>query len=218
MAGAGLLGKVFSGGAKGASDQRLNENQQRLQQQQIHNNDIINRASLQNSAATTRAGMQNSNALDRAGLDLSRKSFQQTEPNVQARQALTGSLMSRIQPLQMTGLSDRVSARMPKMNSIIDAIGPEARQAGSLLAQRGLSGLQSGGTQFADLPPVALPPELNLPPATLMALQKSGLLEKIMGGLGLAGSIAGALGEAGVFGQPTINGGVIDTTPPKRNW
>jgi hypothetical protein len=98
--------------------------------------------------------------------------------------------MERIQPLRMTGLSDRVQARMPQMNSIIDAIGPEARQSGKLLAQRGLTGL-GNPTRFDPLP------AQSLPPATLVALQKSGLLEKILGGLGLAGSVMGGLGQLG---------------------
>lgn len=163
-AGASLLGKIFGGGAKGSADQRMAENQQRLQQAQ----------------------MQNQYALGSAGMDLQRRQFQQQEPGMQARQALAGSILQRIQPLRLTGLSDRVSARMPQMNSIIDAIGPEARQAGSLLSSRGLSGLESGPTQFAPLPP-----------AQIAALQKSGLLEKILGAGGLIGSTVGALGDLG---------------------
>jgi hypothetical protein len=161
---AGLIGRIFGGGAKGASDQRLNENQQRLQQAQ----------------------MQNQYALGSAGMDLQRRQFAQQEPNAQAMQALRGSLLERIQPLKLSGLSERVQGRMPQMNSIIDAIGPEARQAGSLLAQRGVGGLQQGPTQFAPLPP-----------AQMAALKSSGLLEKILGAGGLIGSTVGALGDLG---------------------
>lgn len=223
-AGAGLLGKVFGGAAQGSADQRLNENQQRLQQQQQQNSDLIQRALLQSNNANTRATMQNdasqaraaiqnANALarasmtnadtyQRAGLDLNRRMFAQQEPNAQARQALAGSLLSRIQPVQIAGMP----AGMGVKRSIIDAIGPEAREAGALLSQRGLSGLQRGPAQFSDLPPVSLPdaylpdpvtlPDvINLPPATQAALQKSGMLEKIMGTLGLVGSVAGAVGQ-----------------------
>lgn len=196
-AGASLLGKLFSGGAKGAADQRQWENQQRLQQQQIQNNDILQRAQLTNNDALTRAQMTNTDQYNRAGLDLDRRKFSQQEPNAQARQAMLGSMLSRLQPLQISGLSDRVTARMPKMNSIIDSLGPEARSAGSLLASRGLSGLQSGPTKFDELAPMSMPDALNLPPATVQALQKSGLLEKIMGGIGLGGSLLGSLGNLG---------------------
>lgn len=177
-AGAGLLGKLFGNAAKGSADQRYGENYQNLQQTQMMNSDAL-----------ARAGLQNADNFGRANLDLNRKRFQQNEPGQQARQAMIGSLLQRIQPLKMSGLSDRVSARMPKMNSIIDALGPEARSAGGLLAQRGLSGLESGGTQFQDVP------ALNLPPATMAALQKSGLLEKLLGAGGLIGSTVGALGD-----------------------
>lgn len=222
---AGLIGKLFGGAAKGSADQRQNEYQQNLQRTQMQNNDALQRAQLMNNASTTRAQMQNSDALaraqmtnadqyNRAGLDLQRRAFAQQEPNSQARQALTGSLLSRLQPLQMSGLSDRVSARMPKMNSIIDSIGPDAREAGSLLAQRGLGGLQSGPTKFDAIAPMSLPGEVslpdlpNLPPATIMAMQKSGLLEKILGGVGLTGSIIGGLGQLGNFGKPTSGNGL----------
>lgn len=199
-AGASLIGRLFGGAGKGSADQRLTENDQRLRATQMQNADALARASLANSAATTRAAMQNSDTYNRAGLDLERRRFQQTEPNLQARQAAIGSLLSRIQPLALSGLSARTQGRMPRMNSIIDALGPEARQAGSLLASRGLSGLQAGPTQFADLPPVSLPPEVQLPPALVASLKGSGLLEKILGGGGLIGSIVGGLGDLGNFG------------------
>jgi len=197
------IAKMAGGAAQGSANQRLQENQQRLQQQQIQNTDVLGRAALTQNSAATRALMANRDALDRAGVDLQRKGFLQQEPNAQARQAMVGSMLSRLQPLQLSGLSSRVQTRMPKMNSILDALGPDARQAGSRLASRGLSGLQSGGTQFEALPAMQLPPELNLPPATVMALQKSGLLEKILGGVGLAGSLIGGLGALGGGGSPT---------------
>ena len=196
-AGAGLLGKLFSGAAKGSADQRMGENQQRLQQQQLQNSDALARAALMNNNATTRASMANTDNYNRAGLDLERKQFSQREPSVQARQALAGSLLSRIKPVQIAGMPEGMGVR----SSIIDTIGPEAREAGSLLSKRGLSGLRSGPTQFDEMPAVSLPDILSLPPATQMALQKSGLLEKLLGGAGLVGSIMGGLGELGV-GKP----------------
>lgn len=182
-AGASILGKIFGGAGKGASDQRLNENRQRLQQ-----------AGMMNQDALQRAGLQSNYNLAGAHLDLNRREFLQREPYVQAGQAAIGSLLSRIQPLALSGLSDRVSARMPRMNSIIDALGPEARQAGTLLAQRGVSGLEAGPTQFAELP------ALNLPPAMQAVLKSPGLLEKILGAGGLIGSTVGALGDLGSLG------------------
>lgn len=221
LGGASLLGKLFGGAAKGSADQRITENQQRLQQMQAQNSDALQRALLQSNNANTRASMANDNAyqrasmtnannLSRAGLDLDRRRYGLQEPSVQARQALAGSLLSRIKPVQINGMPAGMGVR----SSIIDAIGPEAREAGSLLAQRGLSGLQRGPAQFDALPDAALPnltlPEFaNLPPATQAALQKSGLLEKILGGVGLAGSIIGGLGELGGFekggGGTTLN-------------
>lgn len=201
MMAAPAIGKIFSGAAQGSAQQRTGENQQAMLQAQMQNADNIARAGLQsnnantradmaNANATTRASMQNSDNQFRAGLDLQRKQFTQREPSVQARQAMAGSLLSRIQP--MNGSSS---------NSIINALGPDAREAGSLLAQRGLSGLQSGPSKFEDIPGVSLPdltlPDvLNMPPQVLAQMQKSGLLEKIMGTVGLIASGAGAIGSA----------------------
>lgn len=214
---AGLMGKIFGGAAKGSAEQRMGENQQALLQAQLQNSDNIARAGLMSNNANTRAGMQNDNATTRAsmqnsdnqfraGLDLQRKQFSQNEPSVQARQAMVGSLLSRIQPIRAPG----GGSQMP---SIIDALGPEAREAGGLLSQRGLSGLQSGPSKFADipgvsLPDVTLPDVLNLPPQQLAALQKSGLLEKIMGTLGIAGSAIGAFGSGNTPVTPTSGNGL----------
>jgi|GEM_PF-6219303 len=210
--------KIFGGASKGSSDQRMDENWQRLQQQQQQNNDILQRAQLQSQDAWNRTSAQSGDALNRAGLDMERKRFQQSEPDTQARQAMIGSMLQRIQPMQMTGLSERVQGRMPKMNSLIDALGPEAREAGGLLSQRGLSGLQSGPTQFDELPPLNLPPELNIPPAMIMALKKSGLLDKIFGGAGLLGNVLSAFkgggGDSRSVGTPPFIGRQLDGTQP----
>ncbi len=193
---AGLLGRIFGGASQGSAQQRMGENQQALLQAQMTNRDSLERAGLQSNNANTRAQLQNSGDQFRAGLDMERKRFQQNEPSVQAGQALRGSLMQNIQPI-------RAPRGFTQNPSIIDAIGPEARQAGGLLAQRGLQGLQNP-TQFEDMPAVSLPEVLNLPPQVLAQMQKSGLLEKIMGGLGIGGSLLGALG--------TLDGGAAERT------
>lgn len=221
------VGRIFGGAGKGAADQRLAENQQRLQQQQMQNSDLIQRALLQsnnantratmaNDNATTRASMTNADTYQRAGLDLNRRMFAQQEPNAQARQAVAGSLLSRIQPVQIAGMPQGMGVQ----RSIIDAIGPEARQAGSLLSQRGLSGLQRGPAQFSDMPPVSLPgltqPDvLNLPPATQAAMQGSGRMERLMGLIGLIGSGVGAVapGFDQYGGAPNTSGNRLPIDP-----
>jgi hypothetical protein len=182
----GTVGRIVGNAAGGMADQRYRENDQRLQMTRDANQNAIQRGSLQSS-----------HALNSAGVDLNRKQFQQNEPGVQARQAMVGNLLERIQPLQMQGLSARAQSSMPRMNSILDALGPEARQAGGLLANRGVTGLQNP-TQFDPIQ------ALNLPPAQVAALQKSGWLEKILGAVGLIGSVGGAFGG----GTPTSGNGL----------
>ncbi len=171
------IGRVAGNAAKGASDQRMAQNQQSIQHAASTNRDMLERASLANANQNSRAGMTNEHNQFSAGLDLQRKNFLQNEPNVQARQALTGSLMSRIQPM-------RAPSGFEQRPSILDAIGPEAREAGGLLAQRGLSGLKNP-TQFDAMPGVSLPDVLNMPPAMLAQVEKSGMLEKsVLAGAG----------------------------------
>jgi len=187
---AGKIGKVLGGSAKGAADQRFGENQQRLYQSQVQDRGVMDRAQLQERGT-----------MDRAQMEMQQAGFRQQEPGAQARQALVGSLLQRIQPLQMGG-------RGSGMSSIIDAISPEARAAGGMLQQRGVSGLQNP-TQFRDIP------ALQIPGLQQAALKDSGLLEKIMGGAGLAGSLIGALGDVNDLYQQTQGDyGRIDTTKP----
>jgi len=182
MAGASLIGRLFGNAGKGAADQRITENDQRQRQATTANSDALNRAQLQSGYN-----------LSGANLDLNQKQFQQNEPRVQAGNAARGSLLQNLQPLQMQG-SARMQQSMPKMNSIIDALGPEARQAGGLLAQRSLQGMQNP-TRFSPLA------ALNIPAYQQADIQKSGLLEKILGYGGLVGSTVGALGDLTSLGQ-----------------
>jgi hypothetical protein len=191
MAAAPLIGRIFGAAGGGASQQRITENDQRLRAAMAANQDALGRASLQSQ-----------HAIQGGNLDLNQRQFQQNEPNARAAQAVRGSILQNIRPLQLSGLSPRVAASMPRMTSIIDALGPEARQAGALLAKAGVSGLQNPST-FQPIQP------LNLPPAQVAALQKSGLLEKILGGVGLGGSLLGALGDL-----TSVSGGARGGTYP----
>ena len=198
MAAGPLIGKIFGGAAKGSADQRYNENQQRLTQTNQQNNNAIQLAQLMNTDALTRAQMHNTDAYQRATIDTDRKRYLLNEPSTQARQALAGNLLSRIQPITLSGLSDRVN--IPTFNSVLSSLGPEARQAGALLAQRGVTGLQNP-TQFDALPALSMPKPLEVPAMQQAQLQKSGLLEKILGGAGLVGSTIGAIGDLGALGR-----------------
>ena len=201
MAAGPLIGKIFGGAAKGSADQRYAENNQALANANQQNQLALALAQLKSSDAMQRAQMQNSYNLSGANVDMARKQFLQNEPSVQARQAMIGSLLNRIQPASLSGLSDRV--QIPNLqNSIISALGPEARQAGALLAQRGVSGLQNP-TKFDPLPAASMPGPLELPALQQAQLQKSGLLEKILGGAGLVGSTIGAIGDLGSLGRNT---------------
>jgi len=204
---AGMLGKLLSGGASASAQGRRTDNTQRLYQQQSQDRGLMDRAQLRESGTMNRAQLRESGLMDRARLEMQRAGFKQQEPGAQARQALAGSLLQRLQPLQSGG-------RGSGMSSIIDAISPEARQAGGLLQQRGLSGLQNP-TQFRDVPEMQVPGVQVPGGMQQQALKQSGLLEKILGAGGLIGSVVGSLGDVnGLYQQTQGDYGRIDRTPP----
>lgn len=195
LAGAGGLGKIFGGAAKGSADERAS------------NNDLIARrnalmASLYGTRqnATMNAAMSGSREQsDHANIDLDRRRHALAAPGVRGRQAVRGSLMQHLQPVSFSGLNPRIN--VPTMTGGLTpaALGPEVREMGALLSRQAILDQLEGdeftplkATNFNDAV-LATPPMENY--------QRSGLMEKILGGLGLAGSIAGGVGEA-VGGMP----------------
>jgi hypothetical protein len=188
-----LLAPLFGGASKGVSDARTNANQQALSYDR-------NRLDAQQSQqqAIMQALLGGSNEQSRhADIDLSRRNFALGAPSVRGKQALLGSLMQNMQPVSFSGLSPQLSAKMPKISGGLNpaAIGPLARQMGLLMQQNALSGQQKGDV-FSALTPTDFKAGV-LPQVQMTPPKKAGLLEKILGGLSLGGSVIGALPRRG---------------------
>jgi hypothetical protein len=204
----GLIGSLFGRGASAAGDSRLDQNSQNI----LNNRNTIDQYGIEQSASTSAHNTQQQALIQallagsneqtaHAQTDLDRRKFALDAPQTRGRQALLGSLMQNLQPARLTGLSRQLQAAKPTFTGGLSpaAIGPQARQAGALMQSGAVRGLQQGDT-FDPLKPtdfrsgVLDPTRAAVPRPELQELQKSGLLEKILGGVGIGGTLLGALG------------------------
>jgi hypothetical protein len=189
---AGAIGQVAGLAGGGAGAQRQDENDLIGQR----NNQ---RAAMYNTAqgATSRAyENQSQEGLQRAQLGI-------TSDRERARQSILGSLMKNLQTSQVSSSNPSLAGKIPSYSGGMQAsavLAPMTRQQGQGLMGKALSAQQTGSdvpaaTNF--LASVLTPPELE-------ALKKSGLLEKILGGVGLGGSLISA---AGAMSKPKPSSG-----------
>jgi hypothetical protein len=197
----GVLGGILGGAAGGASKSRESQNNAIAQ----NNRNQIDLHQAQQQALMQALGLTESSAMNRANLDLNQRQFALQAPSVRGKQALLGSLMQNIQPVSFGNLSPQLRARMPQISGGLNpsAIGPLARQMGSVMQRNALQG-QMRGDQFAALPQINfLGGVLEAP--KLQQMKQPGLLEKILGGAGLAGSLIGGLGALNGGGSQPMN-------------
>jgi hypothetical protein len=204
-----VLGSIFGGAAKGAGDSRANDNLAAAQNNRTaadiygtQQGAVTSANNAQQQALMQALLGQSNEQTSHANTDLDRRNFTLNAPSTRGRQALLGSLMQNMQPVSMSGGSPQMRARMPQFSGGLNAsaIGPMARQMGGLMQSGAVSAQQKGDT-FDPLKPTnfqsgVLDPTRGLLQSPQLAeLQRSGLLEQILGGLGLGGSLLGALGK-----------------------
>jgi hypothetical protein len=191
-AGAGLLGKLFGGGAQGAAEQRQAENARIAQQ-----NSLLAQLHGQRQAATSNAlNNQSAEQSTHANIDLERRRHALAAPSARASQSVRGSILANAQPFTVSGLPDRVASRIPQISGGLtpEMFSGDTRALGEELTRTALLD-QLKGDDFAPLQRTDFASGVLASPQ-LQEYQKSGLLEKILGGLGLAGSVVGGIGEA----------------------
>jgi hypothetical protein len=190
-AGAGLLSKLFGGGAAGAANQRASENQQIAQQ-----NALLAQLHGQRQAATSNAlNNQSAEQSQHANIDLDRRRHALAAPSARASQSVRGSILANAQPFSVSGLPDRVASRIPQISGGLtpEMFSGDTRALGEELTRTALLD-QLKGDNFEPLQRTDFQSGVLASPQ-LQEYQKSGLLEKILGGLGLAGSVVGGIEE-----------------------
>jgi hypothetical protein len=207
MAAGPILGQVLGGAAKGSADQRMSENNQTGDRNrllaQIYG---INQNATQNSVnagAAERMGQRNQ-ALDE-------KKFALAAPSVRAGQSVRGSIMQNAQPMTLSGLPDRISSRIPTISGGLSPalFNDNTRALGGEMTRKALID-QLKGDEFAPMEATDFSKGIVDQPE-LEEYQKAGLLEKILGGAGMVGSIIGGIGQAsGAYkahrAQPGLSG------------
>jgi hypothetical protein len=191
LAGAGAAGKIFGGLSKGSADQRMAENNQASDKNRL----LAQLYGINQGATQNALGNQSAEQIAHAGIDMDRRKFALSAPSVRAGQSVRGSIMQNAQPVKLSGLPDRVASRIPTIEGGLSPamFSADTRALGGELSRKALID-QLKGDEFSPLQTTDFKSGV-LPLPKLEEYQKAGLLEKILGGLGIAGSVAGGAGE-----------------------
>lgn len=171
---AGGIGSVAGQAAQGSSNQRMAENQQLMQMNTLANQQYNTQQNAQMQAGQT---------------DLNRKLFSENARGGRAKQALIASLLQNYQPghvgvagVKDANLSGGLGASLQN---------PESRASMAQLYKDALA---------AQMTPDTFQGGQVLTPPTMQQPKGSSMLEKILGGTGLGGSLLGAIGGGGSAG------------------
>lgn len=169
------VGRAASGGAGAMEDTRLAE---------ANLANTRDRNALQMAAEQ----IQQNTSRDQQGLD--RAKFGLDAPLTQTKQAAYGDALANVQDVNID--FQPKSGSLPQMGVTggirPSMFGPTSRAAGADLARTALANKLAGNTGLPEMSaPVGMP--------TLSPPTQAGALEKTLGGVGLGGSILGALGE-----------------------
>lgn len=186
---AGAVGKIAGGAAKGSADQRYLENNSAAQRNAL----LAQLYSIQQNASQNAVTAGANEKINQGNLDLNRREFALNAPNARARQSVKGSILANAQPMTLSGLPDRVSSRIPTISGGLSPalFDGNTRALGSELTRDAIMD-QLAGDKFESMTPTDFKSGV-LPLPALEDLQKSGVLEKILAGVGLAGSVVGGL-------------------------
>lgn len=185
LAGAGLVGKLFGGGAKGAATERANANQFQLGQDQLANQ----RYGIEQGARTNLSQLQEQATMNRAQLGM-------MAPKERMKQAILGSLIQRLQSAKVT---PPAGVNMAKLSGGIDPsalLNAGARAGGGEMQRQALLALLTksdvpGQTDYVG--------SGTLRPPQSGTYKTAGKGESLLSLLGLVGSAGGALGESGLI-------------------
>ena len=182
LAGAGVLGKLFGGAAKGASDNRAQQNQFQAQQ----NQQALQQYGIEQGAKTNLSNLQEQATMNRAQMGIA-------APQQRMKQALLASILQNLQSAKVT---PPAGVRMGQLSGGIDPsrlINPAARAGGAEMQKQALLALLTG----SDTPgPTDYLSSGRVQAPSLGGFQGPGKGESILSTLGLLGSIGGGVGEA----------------------
>lgn len=195
------LGSIFGRAGGGAARTRHNDNQSINQRNQliaqlygINQNALMNSRSLASNERTRHADVD----LDRRRHQQDQRRFALQAPGVRASQSVRGSILANAQPFSVSGLPAHVAARVPQISGGLTPamFSGDTRALGQELTRKALMNQLSGDSidEFSPLESTDFDSAVMSQPA-LQQTQRPGLLENILGGLGLGLSAIGGAGE-----------------------
>ncbi len=174
----GALGALFSGGAGGAANNRINQNDAISRNNQA----LSGLYGINQNAFTQALQGEEAGKLNRGQLDLQQKNFALGAPGVRARQGLSADMLANFQPASYGGnLSPRIASRMPTIQG--PQLGEKGKLLASLVRDNAISGMQAGD-KFAPIPETDFKSGILTPPM-LQQPKEAGKLESILGVLGM---------------------------------
>lgn len=130
----------------------------------------------------------------RAGIDLQQRQFALQAPQQRASNSVRGDTLANLQDAQINGPIVGTGGRVPQITGGLrpSLLSGNSRQLGQQMSRDALL-QQMQGDKFDPLPAINVP-QITPP-------QQAGTFDKILGGVGLAGGIAGALDDSGLLGK-----------------
>lgn len=185
----GQIGKLITGAAQGSANERAGENNQASERNRL----LAQIYGVKQNATSNALHSQSAEALAQRGQQLDERKFALSAPSVRANQSVRGSILANAQPMTLSGLSDKIHVPTISGGLTPAMFSADTRALGSEMSRKALID-QLKGDDFAPMEKTNFQSGILNDPK-LEAYKQSGLLEKILGGLGLAGSIVGAVGE-----------------------
>ncbi len=147
---------------------------------------------------------QSAEQSNHANIDMDRRKFALAAPSARASQSVRGSIMQNAQPMKFDGLPPEIASRIPQISGGLSPalFNDNTRALGGELTRKALID-QLKGDEFAPLEKTNFQSGILAQPK-MEEFQKSGLLEKILAGLSLGGSVVGGLGEIRGNKRPPI--------------
>lgn len=194
---AGAIGNVASGAAKGSADQRLMEG-----------NQALNYAQLQQQGARDRFSSDLAGANAQYGAGMQGAQFAREGQDRERKQQILSSLLGGMQDLKHTPGNPKIAAAMGQSTG---GARPSALTGNNEALMALLGAPQIAAPEFQAPTPYAGPELPQMPNA--------GAMEKILGGVGLGGSLLGALGalskqQPQLQGRRVAGAGQTYNTPP----
>lgn len=184
---AGAVGKIASRGAQGSADQRYQDNNSAAQRNAL----LAQLYGIQQNATQNALTAGSNEKINQGNLDLNRREFALSAPSKRASQSVRGSILQNAQRAKISGVPAHINVPTIEGGLSPDLFNADTRALGGELTRSAIMDQLKGDT-FDPMTPTDFSSGILGQPK-LEDFQKSGLLEQILGGLGLAGSAIGAV-------------------------